>query len=87
MKDEQHYTRIDACEQEHESALCECRLVRDEYGNVALYHCSLHAAAPELLAALEACLTRFEEDRMQETHINHPMALARAAIAKVICNE
>jgi len=40
----------------------------------------LKADRDALLDALKACLARFAEDGIQETHINHPIALARAAI-------
>ena len=35
-----------------------------------------------LVEALKGCIARLEEDGIEETHINHPLALARAALAK-----
>jgi hypothetical protein len=78
-----HYTGIDADESEHTAALCSCKLIR-LHGTVRLYHCPMHDAAPELLAALQhtLCYLEADSDDAQERadHAEASAAIAKAAL-------
>ena len=58
-------------------ALCACYVESDGFGE-SLVFCRLHAAAPELLAALKD----FASDDEPHSHPAERMGRARAAIAK-----
>jgi hypothetical protein len=65
---------------EHSAGPCYCQILGDEWGHEYIEYCSLHAAAPELLAALEGALELLVTCEEDETL--HTVRTARAAIAK-----
>lgn len=59
-----------------------CVLIKRRDGGAAFHYCPLHAAAPDLLAALE-CVTAFAYDATEEAPMVHPsIKAAQALIAK-----
>ncbi len=86
-QEREHYTSLAYDEGDHSHADCGCTLRRDDTGNVRLYQCPPHAAAPELLAALvevDALLTDADDrDELPDADLITLRAV-RAAIAKAM---
>ena len=57
---------------------CDCRIIWNAASQQQIARCSLHAAAPEMLEALEALATAYPEG----PHGIKITTMARAAIAK-----
>jgi hypothetical protein len=74
------YSRIAAC---YDTMICE------EHGGTALANARLIAAAPDLLAALKACLAPLQQSQNKYGDISSASAfiVARAALAKAEGNQ
>ena len=57
-----HYARLDARLPAHQHPECGCALIRQDNGDVSLYHCSLHAHAHQMKDWLTAALIRLGDE-------------------------